>query len=83
MISAGPAITIVKLQFGRTGRLITKLCKLVFVLGTPELIHRVYSRHTFWILKGQLGIAAFIFLLICARTVSLEGYILNADLRSG
>lgn len=60
-----------------------KLCKLVFVLGPPEVIHRVYSRQKnfFCILKGQLGIAAFIFLLICARTVSLEGYILNADLR--
>ena len=59
-----------------------KLCKLVFVLGTPEVIQRVYSRQIFFcILKGQLGIAAFIFLLICARTVSLEGYILNADLR--
>lgn len=56
-----------------------KLCKLVFVLGTPEVIHRVYSK--FFILKGQLDIAAFLFLLICARTVSLEGYILNADLR--
>lgn len=55
-----------------------KLCKLVFVLGTPQgLVQTLFLD----IKKGQLGIAAFIFLLICARTVSLEGYILNADLR--
>lgn len=48
-----------------------KLCKLVFVLGTPQgLVQTLFLD----IKKGQLGIAAFIFLLICARTVSLEGY---------
>lgn len=55
-----------------------KLCKLVFVLGTPEGLLQTL----FLDVKGPVGyIAAFIFLLICARTVSLEGYILNVDLR--
>lgn len=64
------------------GRLISKLCKLAFTLSPPGLFHRVDSGYHFLILKGQSGIAALIFLFICPGTFSsVEGYILNSDLR--
>lgn len=59
-----------------------KFCKLALTLSIPGLIHTIYSRYNFMILKGQSGIATFTFLLICPRTFSSgEGYLLNPDLR--
>lgn len=52
--SAGPAIPLIRIWPGRTGRLIWKLCKLVCTLITPGLIHRVSSD-----LKGPIKHSSF------------------------
>lgn len=51
-----------------------KLYKLVFVLGTPELIHRVYSRHNFLDLKGPVGYSSFHFPAHICKNCQLRLY---------
>ena len=58
-----------------------KLCKLVFTLSTPGLIHSVYSGYNFLTLNSQLGTAAFIFLLICPRIFSSGEAIFSIQVR--
>lgn len=80
--SSGLAKPTARMWSVKMGRLMLKLCKLVFILSTPGSFLRICSGYHFLNLKGQPGIAAFSFLFICPRTFSsVEGYILNSDLR--